>query len=411
MSVLKLDPSATDRVQEDRELRSRGPVARVDLLGLQAWAVSHPDYLKRLLTDDRVSKDARQHFPEFEETVQRWPMWLWIAVHNMFTAYGTDHRTLRKLVGPAFNSRRTQAMRPVIQEITDRLLDGMQEKAERGEAVDLRADLAHRLPMEVIHRLMGLTEEWEGPLAGPVAKVFDTSLGMSEQLSNGAELSELLGRFVDHKRRHPGDDLTTDLIRARDGEDRLTEQQLVDTLILIFSAGYETTVGLIVNGARNLLTHPDQLAIVRKDPATLMGAAMTETLRRDASVAFLPMRFAADDIHLPEAGVVIKKGEAILAAYSAAGRHPDVHENPDDFDVLRGNASSHLAFGHGAHLCLGAPLARAEADIVMTTFFTRFPDAELGVPEDRLTPLESIVSNSLSSLPVTLNLERMRSAA
>lgn len=398
---LVLDPKARDRVGEDRELRSRGRVARVDLLGVEAWAVSHPDYLKRLLVDNRVSKDSRRHYPDFEQTVQRWPLWLWIAVENMFTAYGTDHRALRRLVGPAFNHRRTQAMRPVIQTITDRLLERMLTKQRAGDRVDLRADFAHQLPMDVIHHLMGMPRAWQEAMAEPVGKVFDTSLDMAAALQNGEALKALLGRFVKHKREHPGDDLTTDLIRARDGEMRLSEEQLVDTLLLVFSAGYETTVGLIVNTHRNLLTHPRQLEIVRRNPEEATVAAVQETLRRDASVAFLPLRYATEPIDLPEIGVHIEQGEPILAAYSAAGRHPDIFDEPDVFNVLRPNASAHLSFGHGAHMCLGAPLAVAEAEIATRSFLKAFPDAVIAVDEEQLTPVESIISNSLSALPIT----------
>ncbi|WP_411082924.1 cytochrome P450 family protein [Streptomyces sp. cmx-18-6] len=410
MDVFKLDPAASDRIGEDSALRARGPLTQVDILGVQAWAVSNPQVLKDLLTDKRVSKDPRQHYAEFESVAARWPLAIWIVVQNMFTAYGGDHRKLRRLVAPAFSARRTEQMIPVIRDIADELLDAMQERARRGETVDVRAQFAHKLPIQVIFRLMGLAPEWEARLAGPVHNVFATTLPEEEQRANYQNLAQLLSEFVAEKRERPGDDLTGDLITASDEGTQLSGQQLVDTLILVISAGFETTVGLITNALRNLLTHPDELRRVQQGPAEGWDAVVEETLRRDAPVAFLPLRYAVEDIDI--AGVRIGKGEAILAAYSATGRDATAHERADEFDVGRSD-KAHLAFGHGVHFCIGAPLARAEGHIGLSAFFDRFPDARLADGGAGLAPMESIISNSPRELPVDLlpSVERSKAEA
>ncbi|ARF70921.1 cytochrome P450 family protein [Streptomyces sp. NPDC012600] len=399
MDVFKLDPAASDRIGEDAALRARGPLTQVDILGVQAWAVSNPQILKGLLNDKRVSKDPRQHYPEFESVAARWPLATWIVVQNMFTAFGADHRKLRRLVAPAFSARRTAQMVPVIQEIAAGLLDAMEERARRGETVDVRAEFAHKLPIQVIFRLMGLAPEWEAKLAGPVHNVFATMLPEDEQRANYQNLGQLLSDFVAEKRERPGDDLTGDLITASDEGTQLSGHQLVDTLILVISAGFETTVGLITNALHNLLTHPDELRTVRENPAEGWDAVVEETLRRDAPVAFLPLRYAVEDIDV--AGVRIGKGEAILAAYSAAGRDTSAHEKADTFDVRRPD-KTHLSFGHGVHFCIGAPLARAEGTIALSAFFERFPDARLADEGARPAPMESIISNSPRELRVQL---------
>ncbi|MFI7087666.1 cytochrome P450 [Streptomyces anulatus] len=398
--VFTLDPAATDRTGEDAALRELGPLTRVDILGVQAWAVSDPEILKKLLTDKRVSKDPRQHYPQFASVVTQWPLVTWIAVQNMFTAFGDDHRKLRKLIAPAFSTRRTEHMRPVIQEIADQLLDALAEKAQRNEPVDIRAEFAHQLPIQVIFRLMGVHQRWEERLADPVHKVFATTLGKEEQQANYQLLTELLTEFVAEKREQPGDDLICDLIAARDEGTKLTQRQLVDTLILVISAGFETTVGLLTNAIRNLLTHPDQLSLVLAGPPEQWDAVVDETLRRDAPVAFLPLRYAVEDIFI--AGVLIGKGEAILAAYSAAGRHPAAHDRADEFDVERPD-KTHLAFGHGVHYCIGAPLARAEGTVGLSSLFRRFPRLRLAHPGAGQPPTESIISNSPRELLVFLD--------
>ncbi|KND46238.1 MULTISPECIES: cytochrome P450 family protein [Streptomyces] len=408
-SPLVIDPTGRDIHGEAARIRERGPATRVVLPGphdVEAWAVSSPDLLKRLLTDPRVSKDARQHWPRLAsgEITPEWPLFTWVAVQNMFTAYGGDHRRLRILVSKALTARRTAALRPRVEEITEELLARVEEGFRRGGTVDLREEFCYPLPIQVISELFGLPEEKGLVLRELVDKLFDTSAEPGEMTAAYERMYGVLGELVAAKRRSPGDDLTSGLIAARDEDDgRLSEQELLDTLVLVVSAGHETTVNLLDRAVHSLLAHPDQLAHVREGRAT-WDDVIEETLRVEAPVASLPLRYAVEDLDLAEfggpAGVVIAKGEPILAAYAAAGRDPERHgKDADVFDVTRAD-KEHLAFGHGVHHCLGAPLGRLEARIALPALFARFPSLELGAPEEELGHVESFISNGHRRLPV-----------
>ena len=401
-NVFTLDPTGGNRHTEDAYLRAHGPAVRVDLLGQEVWAVADPGVLKALLVDPRVSKDAAQHWPKFpDEIVGKWPLALWVGVSNMFTAYGADHRRLRRLVSPAFSTRRVAAMTSRIEEITAELLDTV-AATPAGQSVDLRENFAVPLPIQVISSLMGLPDSAQKAFRSLVDAVFDTTQSAEEATENAMKLYGVLAELVAEKRENPGDDMTSLLIATRDDEgdgSALAEQELLDTLLLVVSAGYETTVNLIDQGITLLLTRPDQRA---KLEAGQVGwrDVVEEILRFEAPVANLPLRYAVEDVELP-GGVTIRQGEAILASYAAAGRHPDLHgESADEFDVAR-SIKDHLAFGHGVHFCLGAQLARMEAEIALRTLFTRFPDLAFATDAE-LRPLESLISNGHQVLPVVL---------
>ncbi|MFI6153919.1 cytochrome P450 [Kitasatospora sp. NPDC051170] len=401
--TLVLDPTGRARDAESAELIAHGPAVPADILGVQVWAVSDPDLLEELLKDPRISKDGLRDWPDFEPVVAGWPLALWVTARNMFTAQGDEHRRLRRLVSGAFSSRRVAALTGRIEELTATLLDGIATAGEGGEPVDLREHLAGPLPILVIAQLLGLPEELRDGFRQYVDGVFSTVLTPEEAEANALAFYAMIDALIASKREQPGDDMTSLLIAARDTEgdgSALTEDELRDTVMLVVSAGYETTINLIGNTISLLLAHPDQLDLVRGGKAA-WDDAVEESLRLEAPVAHLPLRYALEDVELP-GGVTVRRGEAILASYAAAGRHPARHgDGATAFDVTR-TVKDHLAFGHGPHFCLGAQLARLEARTALSALFERFPRLVL-VPGVDLEPVDSLISNGPRTLPVLLD--------
>ncbi|MFE4829856.1 cytochrome P450 [Streptomyces sp. NPDC056672] len=399
--VYRIDPRGGDLRGEAGLLRAAGDLVPVELPGqIRAWAPTRHDVLKSLLSSPLVSKDARRHWPLWSNGwLEAHPdaQWVatWVGVENMFTAFGADHRRLRTLVAPAFTGGRTrQVMQPVINRVTAELIDSL--AGHGSDTVDLRADFAHPLPLRVIADLFGLTGTERQQLAPFTALLMSTAIPADQAAGILADTRALIGSLVARKRAQPGKELTSSLIAARDGADRLSESELIDTLMLTLVAGFETTVNLIGNGIAALVQHPDQLALAL-DGTIPWDDVVEEVLRWAPSVAYLPLRFAVEDITVGD--ITIRQGEAILATMGAVGWDPRAHgDDADRFDIRRGRIR-HLAFGHGVHHCLGAPLARAEAVTALPALFTRFPRLAL---TGALRPDAGFITHGWERLPARL---------
>ena len=297
-----------------------------------------------------------------------------------------DHTRLRRLVQAAFTPRAIDRLRPRIQQLVDAALD---RAADTG-GTELVGDLAFPVPFQVISDLLAMPTEraeelrsWSQALTQGLEPACT-----EEQLAAADVAARSMGGYVQDviadRRRHLGDDVLSGLIAVEEGGDALTTDELVATVLLLYVAGHETTVNLIGNGVLALLRHPDQLARWRADP-TLDAHAVDELLRFDGPVQ-LTVRVPLEPVRFDD--VEVEAGTPVMAVLGAANHDPAEFDRPDDLDLGRPNASRHLAFGGGIHYCLGAALARAEAQIAIGTLIRRFPHVELAAdPEwrDRLT--------------------------
>ncbi|MQY22768.1 cytochrome P450 family protein [Nocardia macrotermitis] len=402
-------PTPIEKVGEDffadphayyRRWRERGPVLYVEFTRNTApgWVIVGYDESRAALTDARLRKNVPGLLAVFERKNpgSRANPGMFDLSGHMLNTDPPDHTRLRKLVNKAFTARSVAALRPRIQEITDGLLDAMDGRDE----VDLIESFAVLLPVTVICELLGVPlddradfQRWTKLLIGGAANTDE------EVFTAGSEMSEYLRRLVQAKRANPGEDLLSGLVHTSDEDnDRLDERELVAMAFLLLVAGHETTVNLIANGVRALLHDPDQLRALRADPDGV-PAAVEEFLRYDGPVGWATARFTDEPVRI--GGVDIPEGELVYIALSAANRDPGHYPEPDALHTT-GDASGHLAFGHGIHYCVGAPLARLEADIAFRTLLRRFPD--LGPSPDAPDPVwqPSFLIHGMTKFPVRL---------
>ncbi len=403
-----VDPFGADIPGESARLRALGPIVPVELPGgIPAWAPTTYDTLRELILDARVSKDPRLHWRLWPEVGEH-PSWGWIlgwvGVVNMLSTYGADHTRLRTLVAPSFTHRRTEKMRARVEALTTELLDALDAlDGEAAAVVDLKAAFAHPLPMRMICELFGVPDELREATGALIASLMDTSDPSPEHAASvQQQIATVLPALIAHRTEHPGDDLTTELIRVRDEDgDRLSDEELLYTLLLVIGAGFETTVNLIGNAVVALLTHPEQLAAVRSGEIGWDGV-IDETLRVHPSIAALPLRFAVTDIEVGGVTVPAGDGDAIITTFAAAGLDPARYgPDADAFDAARG-ADDHLAFGIGVHRCIGAPLARVEALTALPALFDRFPGLSLAVDAEELRQVPSFIAFGWQRIPVRL---------
>ncbi|MEU0622649.1 cytochrome P450 [Streptomyces rubiginosohelvolus] len=370
-------------------LRAKGPVHRVRIPeGADAWLVVGYEAGRALLADQRLSKHWSRASPTLGVSKVS-------AGSSMLGSDAPDHTRLRKLVAREFTPRRMEQLAPRIQEMTDELLDAMLAAPDR--SADLVEALSFPLPMSVICELLGvpfLDREDFRTWSGQAVSSIDPSVRASSTQAMTAYIAGLLA----DKREKPGDDLLSALIHTADEDgDRLSGEELIGMAWLLLVAGHETTVNLITNGVHNLLAHPDQLASLRAD-FSLIDNAVEEILRFEGPVETPTYRFTTEPIEV--GGTVIPGGgELVLVAMSDANRDPDRYPGGDRFDITR-DTRGHIAFGHGIHYCLGAPLARIEARIAIRSLLERCPELRLTADPATLTWRAGMLMRGPLSLPV-----------
>jgi 2-hydroxy-5-methyl-1-naphthoate 7-hydroxylase len=397
-----IDPMVRDLDGETRRLRDAGTLARVELMGVPAWSVTRHAAARRLLTDQRLVKDIERWTLWREGQVTReWPLIGMIdAGRSMFTVDGAEHRRLRTKTAQAITPRRLENLRPVIESVTRRLLDDLEEQGARGE-VDLKSVFALPLPMSVISVLMGVDPALHPRLHTLYKAFFSMLTPQAERLAVIDELDAVFTDMVRARTAEPRDDLTSALILADQGGEPLTEEEVVGNLKAMVAAGHETTIGLILNAVRALLTHTDQLELVLKGKVG-WESVVEETLRWDTPTTHLLMRFATEDIEVD--GTIVREGEGVVVSYRAIGWDREQHgPDADRFDITRPTANRHMTFGHGPHICPGAALSRLEAGIALPALFDRFPGIRFAVPVEEIVNQPVLTQNDLRSFPVLLN--------
>jgi cytochrome P450 len=380
--------------------RELGPVHPVTLAdGHEAWLVVQFEAAKLALNEPRLSKNMHAALARSSEVVAEGLPGPEFARH-MLTVDPPDHTRLRKLVSAAFSPKRVEALRPRVQAITDDLLDHI-AAAGPDNRVDLVSTFAFPLPFTVICELLGVPDAERGRLGLEFTKLLVPTTNAAEY-AKAKEASDnvvaMLRDLVAGKERAPGDDLVSALIGARDGDERLDGQELLSTIFQLMVAGHDTTASLIGNSVVALFRNPAQLAQLRADP-TGIPVAVEEFLRFDAPVPHSTFRYAAEPVTL--AGREIPAGAQVIICLAAANRDHGRYGDPESLDVDR-EAGRHLAFGHGIHHCLGAPLARIEGHIALGSLLGRFPDLSLAVPAEDLhwDHGDGLVLRGLSALPV-----------
>ncbi|MFE6689109.1 cytochrome P450 [Streptomyces sp. NPDC057743] len=392
------------------ELREQGPVVRGRFVDdTPVWFITRFDEARAVLRDHRFAnspafaQDAgdggnpRNRLMDMMGLPEHYRVYL---DGSILTMDAPDHTRLRRLVSRAFTARKITDMRPRVEAIADDLLSRLPEHAEDG-VVDLITHFAYPLPITVICELVGIPEadrpQWRA---------------WSSQLSSlrPDRLKDSFPAMIDHihelireRRATLSDDLLSELIRAHDDDgSRLSDVEMVTLVLTLVIAGHETTAHLITNGTAALLTHPDQLQLLKSDPG-LLPRAVHELMRWCGPVQLTQLRYATEDTEV--AGVRIAKGEAVMPILVAANHDPRHYADPARLDVTRhpaGRAEDHVGFGHGMHYCLGASLARQEGEVAFGKLLTHYPDVSLAVAPEELRRIPLPGNWRLSELPIRL---------
>jgi cytochrome P450 len=374
-------------------LRQDSPVTQaVTPRGMPFWLVTRYEDAKVVLADPTTTKsadvirqltvrDSRSHYAP-------------ALVAHMLNSDPPRHSRLRKLVSKAFTPGMIDKLRPRVEQITDSLLDEMAGH----DQVDLLDALAFPLPITVICELLGVPPQDRADFR-TWSNILMSADEWEKVASASRTMSAYLGAMIGELRAHPDDTMMSALIQATDEGDQLTENELVAMAFLLLIAGHETTVNLIGNGVYALLRNPDQLALLKADPSLLPGA-VEEVLRLDSPVDLTTLRITTAPIQV--GAVVIPAEQVVMVSLVSANRDLDRFDDPDRLDITR-KAAGHLAFGHGIHYCLGAPLARMEGRIAIGKLLDRFPRLALAGDAADLRWRFSTLIHGLESLPVLVN--------
>ncbi|MFD3163224.1 cytochrome P450 [Herpetosiphon sp. NSE202] len=379
------------------ELRAKAAVVAVpspyEFIKADAWLITRYAEAVQVLKDSRFTVDATILNPGagvFGQTAADGAEdRSFLGAKSMVSADGAEHSRLRSLVAKAFTPRYIEQLRPRIQELADELLDQVQAQG----SMDLVHDYAYPLPINVISEMLGVPADERDQMRLWSDALTSHSPESQVQLR---EFAMYVQTLIADKRRNPQDDLISKLVELEATGDALSESELLATAGLLIFAGHETTSNLLSIGSLMLLDHPAQRVRLQADPS-LIPAAVEELLRFNGPIFSPAPRFALEDLEL--AGQQIRRGDLVLVALGSANHDESVFENPEELDIAR-QISRQLAFGHGVHFCLGAPLARLEGEIAFTTLLQRMPNLRLAVPREQIAWRDNINLRGLKALPV-----------
>ena len=398
------DPTwASDPFPLYADLRARAPIHRNDL---GFWVVARYEDCLAVLRDRRASSDSlnldvdrmpagfRTPIPEDDPVAAAM-----VEMRPFLFRDPPDHTRLRGLVSKAFTPKVVEALRQRTQQYVDGLLDAALEAGR----VDLVEAFAYPLPVRVICDLLGVPVEDEERFKGwshALARGLDPDFLLTPEVIDArsqavAQFAQYFFELLAERRRHPGDDLLSGLVQVEDGGTTLSEPELLSTCILLLVAGHETTVNLIAGGTLALLRHPDQLERFRTDPGVTRTGV--EEMLRYVSPVQLTGRVLTEEVEV--GGARFEQGDFVMLLLASGNRDAAQFDDPDRFDVGR-TPNTHLGFGFGTHHCLGAPLARMEAQVALGTLVRRAPDLALAV--DQVTYKHNVVLRGMESLPVAM---------
>lgn len=385
-------PYVADPYPTLARIRANGPVSILHSdEGLPMWVITRYRDVRAALADPRFGQDARRAQALADNRVAG--VTLGGDVVHMLNSDPPDHTRLRRLIHAAFTARRVAAMRPMVERIATSLLDGLAGRP----TVDLVRDFAFPLPILVICELLGFPARDRGAYRAWSTAILTHSDDPADFATALGEMTDYIAAQLRHRRDHPGDDILTDLLAARDAG-QLTDDEIVGMVFLLLIGGHETTVNLLGTATLALLRNPEQHRWLLANLDALPDA-IDEFLRYESPVSMATLRFTTAPVTIDN--VLIPAGELVLISLAGANRDPDRFPEPDRLMLDRRDAG-HLAFGHGLHRCLGSFLGKLEGEVALGALLDRHPGLKLAVDVHQLPWRNTIMLRGLESLPVAL---------